>query len=206
MVYPLLFSSFDIWKPEHVRNSSDELLAELQRRQVLGDSPLMMRRLPVDTEQATHAILDNLLRFRPRWAILGGMAETRSRLTLERRATSGVDACCTPVNLWELVAGLPMTDISYDAGSFVCNATYYRVLSVVEAAKLPTQTIFLHVPQPHPDTWEAILSDCEQLLQRMMHLSTTEAATPDIHLDLPEALQFQDAEKTPALMSWDNCS
>ena len=70
--------------------------------------------------------------------------------------------------VWELVAGLEHTDVSYHAGRFVCNATYYQVLSGIAAAGLPTQALFLHVPCSQSPAWPKIVADADQLLQRLM--------------------------------------
>ncbi|MCC5898979.1 MAG: peptidase C15 [Phormidium sp. BM_Day4_Bin.17] len=164
----LLLSSFDIWKPHHRSNSSDDLLAELQQRGRLPESALLLRQLPVNTQQASAQLLGMIHQHRPPWVVLGGMAEGRSRLTVERRAVHEMGVHCTPMPVWELVAGLDHTDVSYHAGRFVCNATYYQVLGEIAAAKLPTQALFLHVPCSRGVAWPEIVADADQLLQRLM--------------------------------------
>ncbi|WP_159787074.1 peptidase C15 [Sodalinema gerasimenkoae] len=164
----MLLSSFDIWKPHHRSNSSDDLLAELQQRGRLPESARLLRRLPVDTQQASAQLLAAIHQYRPPWVLLGGMAEGRSRLTVERRAVQGPGVYCTPMPVWELVAGLDHTDVSYHAGRFVCNATYYQVLSDIATANLPTQALFLHVPCSRGNAWPEIVADADQLLQRLI--------------------------------------
>lgn len=172
----LLLSSFDIWKPHHRSNSSDDLLLELRRRGCLPESARLLRRLPVNTQQASDLLLAAIHQYRPPWVVLGGMAEGRSRLTVERRAVQGSRSYCTPINVWDLVAGLSHTDVSYHAGRFVCNETYYQVLSAIAAANLPTQALFLHVPASHEPAWPAIVDDAQQVLQRLV--SQTRAMAP----------------------------
>ncbi|MFP4220825.1 MAG: peptidase C15 [Phormidium sp.] len=169
----LLLSSFDIWKPHHRSNSSDDLLAQLQHQGGLPEASLLLRQLPVNTQQASDLLLDTIRQVQPRWVVLGGMAEGRSRLTVERRAVQGLRSYCTPIDVWDLVAGLPHTDVSYHAGRFVCNATYYRVLSAIAAANLPTQAVFLHVPTSEEPAWPAIVEEAQQVLQRLVSWTPT---------------------------------
>ncbi len=169
----LLLSSFDIWKPHHRSNSSDDLLAQLQHQGSLPEASLLLRRLPVETQPASTQLLEAIYDYQPRWVVLVGMAEGRSRLTVERRAVQGSRSYCTPINVWDLVAGLPHTDVSYHAGRFVCNATYYQVLSAIATAHLPTQALFLHVPTSHEPAWPAIVEEAQQVLQRLVSRTPT---------------------------------
>jgi len=169
----LLLSSFDIWKPHHRSNSSDDLLAQLHDRGGLPEPSRLLRRLPVNTQQAASQLLETIYHEQPRWVVLAGMAEGRSRLTVERRAVQGLRSYCTPIDVWDLVAGLPHTDVSYHAGRFVCNATYYRVLSAIAAANLPTQAVFLHVPTSEEPAWPAIVEEAQQVLQRLASWTPT---------------------------------
>ncbi|MBP0000104.1 MAG: peptidase C15 [Cyanobacteria bacterium SID2] len=174
MPYDILFTSFDIWLPHHTENSGDRLLANLQRHDRLPPASLLVRKLPVDTQQALVEVFDRLRRFRPQWAICCGMAESRTRLTVEGRATCGDRSQQNPVNVLSLVSGLPMTDASYHAGNFVCNDFYYRMLSEIRHRNLPTQCIFVHVPlltEENRDTIEAaFLEICRRSIEKSVDI------------------------------------
>jgi pyroglutamyl-peptidase len=74
-------------------------------------------------------------------------------LASTERLPGALERYSTPVALEPLVnelhaAGLPAR-LSDDAGSYVCNHTYYSALQAIAAEDLPTRCLFLHVP---PDT------------------------------------------------------
>ena len=68
----MLLSSFDIWKPHHRSNSSDDLLLELQGRGRLPESARLLRRLPVNTQQASAQLLAAIHEYRPPLGAVGG--------------------------------------------------------------------------------------------------------------------------------------
>src|SRR5207247_1412081 len=66
------------------------------------------------------------------------------------RPPTALELYSTPVALEPLMshllsAGLPAR-LSDDAGSYVCNHTYYAALQTIDAEDLPTRCLFLHVP------------------------------------------------------------
>ncbi|MEM9807659.1 MAG: peptidase C15, partial [Cyanobacteria bacterium P01_D01_bin.56] len=73
-----------------------------------------------------------------------GMAESRDTLTVERWGTYKGQQLETSVNLSTLIDNTVHTRISKDAGDFVCNRLYYRVLKHLQQQS--TAALFVHVP------------------------------------------------------------
>ncbi|MGC9502345.1 peptidase C15 [Baaleninema sp.] len=171
MNYDFAFTSFDTWLPHQTSNSSDELLAALHQLDRLPPSSLLVRRLRVDTQIASAIVLDRLRRFRPRWVVCCGMAESRSTLAVEVQAKQGSSVCRTPVDVPSLVSELSMTEISYDAGNFVCNDLYYRLLSDIRSRRLPTMGLFVHVPPLTAENHHLIETEFLEICQRLKQLT-----------------------------------
>lgn len=139
-----LLTSFTTWRPHHYSNSSDDLLARVSEARC---QPFhYIRRLPVDFQLAPRKVLDGLDELKPDILICCGMAEKRERLSIESRAVLGGKTMETGVELNALIDGLPMVEISHDAGEFVCNALYFEVLSYLERQQKQSRCIFVHVP------------------------------------------------------------
>lgn len=72
----------------------------------------------------------------------------------------------TSVDLVKIVAGLSATEISYDAGKFVCEGLYYEVLKYLQPQpNIPC--IFVHVPILTPENLPMILSDFQVIIKRI---------------------------------------
>ncbi len=185
MTRTILLTSFTTWKPEQPSNSSDDLLEELlQGDLAFLDSLHFLRRLPVDFEQAPRLAIAHIQKLQPDVVVCCGMAETRDRLNLEMqavkddpqniRASDSQDSpnesrvLKTPLDLPRLAADLPHTDLSYDAGRFVCNALYFSLLEQAQATQRPC--LFVHVPILTAANRLPILQDFCQILQRLIHL------------------------------------
>ncbi|MDC0835791.1 hypothetical protein AY599_12740 [Leptolyngbya valderiana BDU 20041] len=181
MDYDFAFTSFDTWLPQQTTNSSDELLAALHQLDRLPPSSLLVRRLRVDTQIASAIVLDRLHRFRPRWIVCCGMAESRSTLTVEVQAKQESSICQTAVDVPSLVSGLSITDVSYDAGDFVCNDLYYRLLSEIRSHHLPTVGLFVHVPPLTAENHHLIETEFLEICHRLKQLkpSFAKIANPD---------------------------
>ena len=163
----LLLTSFDVWEAHQRSNTSDDLVADLLHRQWLSPSTRVLRKLPVDFEQAPAQVIHAVDSWRPDIVVCCGMAERRSRLAIESNGTVGSDTIYTPVQVNELVQGLSHTEVSHHAGRFVCNHTYYRVLQYIQSAQLPTHCVFVHVPLLTTANQEAIAIEFAQLLTRL---------------------------------------
>lgn len=73
----------------------------------------------------------------------------------------------TTLDLAPLAAGLSQTRISTDAGRFVCNGLYFRVLDWLTQTQSPSQALFVHVPRLTIENQAAIVADFATLLQRL---------------------------------------
>lgn len=163
----LLLTSFDVWEAHHQSNTSDDLLGELVRRDWLSPTTRLLRKLPVDFEQAPAQVIQAMESWRPEIVVCCGMAERRSRLTIESNGTVGSDTIYTPIQVDELVQGLSHTDVSHHAGRFVCNHTYYTVLQYIQSAQLSTHCVFVHVPLLTVANQEAIAIEFAEILTRL---------------------------------------
>ena len=103
-----------------------------------------LRWLPVNFDLAPIQVISHIVQYRPKVVICCGMAETRKTLTVEQWGTEQEQRLATPIDLHTLVKKTIHTRISYDAGNFVCNRLYYRVLRHVEQQR--TTALFVHVP------------------------------------------------------------
>jgi pyroglutamyl-peptidase len=183
----ILFTSFQTWLPHQPLNSSDALLEKLNDRWQVGCSrpPLsyrMLRQLPVDSDRAMERIetaLGEMARQEssvqdtaPRLVVCCGMAENRQTLDLEWQAFQNGHWLQTPLNLPALAQGLQPVGLSWDAGRFVCNSVYYRVLNLLMLDYPTTVGLFVHVPllPPAPSPWApealSILAAFEMVLIR----------------------------------------
>jgi len=161
----LLLTSFTTWLPHQKSNAADDLLLELMQTP-LPPTVHFLRQLPVDFVLAPQQAIAQIQQLQPNCVICCGMAESRTRLSVESRAVSGDRVLHTCFDLPQLVAELPMTEISHDAGRFVCNTTYYKVLEHLQDS--PGRGLFVHVPILTAINREAIVRDFQQLLMRIL--------------------------------------
>lgn len=160
----LLLTSFATWLPEQLSNASDDLLLALME-EGLPPSVQVLRQLPVDFEEAPRQAIAAIQTLQPDGLICFGMAAERDRLSLERQAIWEEETRQTSLPLEALCADLPFTDVSDDAGQFVCNRLYYVLLDHF-AQHYPEKTaLFVHVPVFTEANRQAILQDTQRLLQ-----------------------------------------
>jgi pyroglutamyl-peptidase len=172
-----LLTSFDIWQPHQRSNASDDLLelvlAEFEQRPLggVGDRPApqihTLRKLPVDFDQAPAAVLAQVTALQPELIVCCGMAESRSALTVESNGKFQSDIRFTAIALPALVQSLRHTHISHDAGDFVCNHLYYRLLQHIAEQQLPSRGLFLHVPVLTAENQAKVVEDAIALLTRL---------------------------------------
>ena len=163
----LLITSFAPWKAHQATNSSDDLILLLRDRQGLPAQTQLMRHLPVHFQLAPGQVISALYQHRPGTVVCCGMAEARSRLNLERYAHGHRDRRETPIDLDQLAAELPWTEISHDAGDYVCNGLYYDLLDHVHKHRLNIQCLFVHVPPLTPYNREPVMRDFAIVLERL---------------------------------------
>lgn len=169
MTSPILITTFSTWKAQHTSNSSDELLQLLIERNVGTFHSL--RKLPVDFELAPRQVLHSFNALLPRMVVCCGMAEERTRLSIESRAILDDQAVETRVNLEALTADLAITEISHDAGDFVCNTLYFRVLAHLHSRQQLHDSIFVHVPLLTAENREQLAADFTTILERLEEMT-----------------------------------
>ena len=95
------------------------------------------------------------------------MAESRSQLTIEAKASDQDDILNTQVDLLSLIAGIDGIEISYDAGKFVCEGLYYSVLKHLQTSPLSTHCIFAHIPILSPHNLTEVKNSFLTVVQRL---------------------------------------
>ena len=95
------------------------------------------------------------------------MAEKREILTIESQANSGSEMIRTSVDLSKLLVGLDGTEISQDAGKFVCEDLYYSVLKYLHEGSLKSKCIFVHVPILKAVTRDVVVGDFLKILSKI---------------------------------------
>ncbi len=167
MTTKFLLTSFDTWQPYQKSNSSDDLLARISQIKSLPYSISFLRKLPVDFQLAPNLAIAQINKLQPDTIICCGMAESRQKLTVESCACSPKEILKTAVNLEHLIAHLSTTQISHDAGKFVCEALYYEVLKHLADSQLSTQCLFVHVPILTSENTPKIVADFLLILNRL---------------------------------------
>jgi len=167
MTNKILLTSFDTWQPHQKSNSSDDLLARISQIKSLPYSLTFLRKLPVDFQEAPILAIAQINKIQPDTIICCGMAENRQKLTLESCACCNSDILKTAVNLEDLMTDLPTTQISHNAGKFVCEALYYAVLKHLADAQLSTKCIFVHVPILTVEDADKIIADFLSIVNRL---------------------------------------
>lgn len=162
-----LITSFDVWKPHHRSNASDDLLAELVARQWFSEEMVLLRKLPVDFVLAPEKLIATIAQLQPEVIVCCGMAERRSRLSVESKGQSQTDTIHTSIDVRRLVEGLSITSVSHHAGRFVCNHTYYTVLKYLRDTQSHACCVFVHVPVLQDENRDAIVTDFATILTRL---------------------------------------
>ncbi|MGD1903842.1 MAG: peptidase C15 [Geitlerinemataceae cyanobacterium] len=175
----LLITTFTTWMPHQRSNSADDLVElaiargdldlRLDRESDAGcpEQPgartRLLRHLPVENAAASQRVREAIWKFQPAVVLCCGMAESRSRLNLERRAHLDGHARQTRFEVARWCDRLVATDVSDDAGQFVCNYLYFQMLGEPEVAAL-----FLHVPLLTPENRDAFARDFAAIAQNCL--------------------------------------
>lgn len=160
----ILFTSFTTWLPHQKSNSSDDLLQQIQN---VRDRDSFLRQLPVDIELASKSAISKISELQPDIIICCGMAQSRSHLTIEAKASDRDEVLNTQVNLPQLIAGIDGIEISYDAGKFVCEGLYYSILKHLQSSQLSTHCIFVHIPILSQDNLTEVKNSFLAVAQRL---------------------------------------
>jgi len=166
----ILLTSFDTWEPHQKSNSSDDLIAAILQREQLPDNLYFLRKLPVDFQLAPEKTIAHINQLKPDIIICCGMAESRKTLSIESNAKAEDKVLTPSIDIARLIAGLSVTEISHDAGKFVCNSLYYSVLKLIHEMKLNSQCLFIHVPILTEANLEQVVREFLLILQRLPDL------------------------------------
>jgi pyroglutamyl-peptidase len=164
----ILITSFATWKRNQPSNASDDLLEALLQTRSLPPSVYLLRHLPVNTPVAKDMAITQITQLQPQVMLCCGMAETRQKLSLESRAIVGFQTLRTPMRLPELMQDLIHSEISHDAGQFVCNSFYYTMMDYFKTHDLSCECLFIHVPILTNANRSQILIDFCKILNRCM--------------------------------------
>ncbi|MEM7796631.1 MAG: peptidase C15 [Cyanobacteria bacterium P01_C01_bin.118] len=160
---PLLITSFRPWKAHQDINTSDVLLERVKTK--LPENAIALHRLPVNFDLAPMEVLSHIVQYRPKLVICCGMAEKRDTLTVEKWGTYNYQQLTTSIDLENLIQQTIHTHISYDAGNFVCNRLYYRVLQHLEHKS--AAALFVHVPLITPANQAIIEFDFLKIVEHL---------------------------------------
>ncbi|HIK15709.1 MAG TPA: peptidase C15 [Leptolyngbyaceae cyanobacterium M33_DOE_097] len=172
----LLLTSFDIWEPHHITNSSDDLLDELTYRKLLPANTHLLRKMPVHFQIAPQLVIRAIEHAKPDLIVCCGMAEKRHWLSLEANGKYMGEVVHTTINLEHLKTQLKFTEISHDAGLFVCNHLYYTVLKYLQKSAFDCPCLFVHVPALNAVNTEMLVSDFAQMLDILMQDQVVQSA------------------------------
>ncbi len=95
------------------------------------------------------------------------MAENRQRLSIEQQAADEGRVLQTAINTQDLLTKTTQTEISYDAGNYVCNHLYYHVLSAIDKRKFDTIALFVHVPVLNERNIAGFTDDFQRILSAL---------------------------------------
>ncbi|MFE1745251.1 peptidase C15 [Coleofasciculus sp. H7-2] len=167
MYQKILLTSFQTWLPHQKSNSSDDLLIEVAKLDSLPLSLNFLRQLPVNVAQASDRVFAKINQLQPDAIICCGMAEGRTQLSVESCAACGTTVLKTSVNLEKLLTGSAATEISHNAGKFVCEGLYYSVLDYLQERQLNSRCIFVHVPILTPENFSEIRADFLYIIKNL---------------------------------------
>ena len=171
----ILLTSFDIWLPDQKSNSANDLLIALEKIRPTTDYLTFVKQMPVDVLLARDLVIRKIRQIQPDVIICCGMAEKRSRLSIESNASSTAISSTenhqrvlyTTVDLELLVMGIETVDISHDCGKFVCEGLYYSVLDYLEQNQIKIPCIFVHVPILTEENMSSILANFLLIIDRL---------------------------------------
>lgn len=156
------FEPFD----QDLVNPSQNLLKYLSLQKF--DLMLSTLCLPVTFKESSEILLNEIEQINPDIVLMTGLAKNRSKISLEKIAINWIDAripdnngllplvtkidfkkpdgLFTSIDLNRALSFLnnPNFEISYSAGTYVCNYVYYKVLSTCDVP-----AIFVHLPMPN---------------------------------------------------------
>ncbi|MCL4817972.1 MAG: pyroglutamyl-peptidase I [Vicinamibacteria bacterium] len=166
----VLLTGFDPFDGEKV-NPSWEAVKRLRGARIAGHT-VAVARLPTEFERAPKALVRTMARHQPALVLCVGQAGGRPAISIERVAVNLLDARIAdnagakPVDV-PVIAGAPAAyfaplpvkamatalreagipaEISYTAGTFVCNAVLFALCHHLAERRSPVPAGFVHIP------------------------------------------------------------
>lgn len=158
----ILISAFEPFNNESL-NPSSLVLDKLK-----SNEELVKFVLPVAYSSASKLLIDSIIKYKPRVVLMLGQAGGRRKVSLEYIAINiksanipdnegviikdmkinehGKDSYVTNFDLKSIISTQSDIDISYHAGTFICNKLLYEVLEFINSNHLDTKADFCHVP------------------------------------------------------------
>jgi len=164
---PLLLTTFAPWRAHQPSNAAHDLRLALERGGHLPPRTVVLPPLPVNFDLAPIQVIAKVAELRPPVVVCCGMAETRTALSLERYGHGPHRRWETTLDLAALQSGTYLTTTSDDAGTYVCNHLYYRLLAAIAHHRWPCHGLFVHVPPPTADTLPLLVHDLALVLARL---------------------------------------
>ncbi|NEP19203.1 MAG: peptidase C15 [Leptolyngbya sp. SIO4C1] len=164
---PILITSFQTWRAHQLENSSQVLIAQLQQKRSLPANVVWLPNLQVNFDLAPTQVITQIWQHRPKLILCCGMAEKRPHLSLERGGQQGDQRLETCLDVDSLAQASVCTQVSENAGSFVCNHLYYHVLAYLKSQCPSTQALFVHIPALNPHNQAVIEFDFVRLVQQL---------------------------------------
>ncbi len=170
----MLLTTFAPWRACQRSNAADDLVAHLQGAGGIPAGTTVMRHIPVSFDLAPIRVLAKVVELRSAVVVCCGMAEGRSHLHLERYGRQPDHVLATGLPLEALLADTHLSGISEDAGTYVCNHLYFRLLGAIARHRWPIQALFVHIPPLTPATQPLLAADFALVLQRLQRISGKE--------------------------------
>jgi pyroglutamyl-peptidase len=177
------FGAFD----HHTENSS-EIIANLFRESSLANAETRSIILPVTFGGAFDVLEQQIKLFSPDFVVCLGLADKRAAISLEKVAINQIhcrisdnegvqhqDKLISDTGPAAYFSTLPLkemrdlktsfpVEMSYSAGTYVCNYLMYRLLDSVQGA--PIKAGFIHLPPLH-DNKEVIFESLKKMLDSL---------------------------------------
>lgn len=167
----MLLTTFAPWRAHQRSNAADDLVAHLQGAGGIPAGTTVMRHIPVSFDLAPIRVLAKVVELRPAVVVCCGMAEGRSQLHLERYGRQQDHVLASGLPLESLVADTHLSGISEDAGTYVCNHLYFRLLGAIDRHRWLIQALFVHIPPLTPATQPLLAADLALMLHRLKQIS-----------------------------------
>ena len=165
----IMITGFEPFDKEKI-NPSEELLKHMDRKRLQCHLQTLL--LPVTVKEAGEKVNQALESIQPDYLVSFGLSGRISQVALERIAINIVDARIPdnngdqpkdmsinakgPVAYWSALPirrleknlkneGIPV-NVSYSAGTYICNYVMYNALDYIKEKGLKTKSGFIHIP------------------------------------------------------------